>query len=211
MKALIGDVRAVHQFLNAQASTLGTMSEKVRDSQCMGLCKKIAVQHLDMTESTKILKTLNGGPWSQENKEALANALTSSWDHDDTKEKKRQSQKVTSFSPYLTTQDVELMRSKANMSIKLNAVVDLCVRLMLHLPSEPSCGVIVKTIFALSGEGTGHANFYAVLNEFKRLLRLKVRSHKCKLPYVELPADPKELPAEIHKSHGLVKDMSSYV
>ena len=110
MKALIGDVRAVHQFLNAQASTLGTMSEKVRDSQCMGLCKKIAVQHLDMTESTKILETLNGGPWSQENKEALANALTSSWDHDDTKEKKRQSQKVTSFSPYLTTQDVELMK-----------------------------------------------------------------------------------------------------
>ena len=69
MEALIGDVRAVHQFLNAQASTLGTMSEKVRDSQCMGLCKKIAVQHLDMTESTKILETLNGGPWSQENKD----------------------------------------------------------------------------------------------------------------------------------------------
>ena len=113
---------------------------------------------------------------------------------------------------YLTKDDVELLSSKSSIHLKLHAVVDLCFCLKLHLPSEPSSGIIVRTILKLSQENATAEFFFATLAKFKHLLRLKCRgATKESLPYVNLPTNPDELPPSVYKILVLQVDEKVYI
>lgn len=78
-------------------------------------------------------------------------------------------------------------------------MIPFLVPVPFDILGEGGCGVIMRTMFALSGQIPHGDDFYQAVVEFKRQLRLKCRGKEV-LPFETLPSTPHELPKTIFEN-----------
>ena len=191
----LADYEGVCAFLTAQSEVLGAGAAKVQEAQAKSLALKMSGLCLTPGEAAKITSAIAGGPWTPEQKSTLANSVGASLEGIASSGRRRESQVLNTFSPYLRAADLAVLRSSAGLHAKLQCCVDLCAGIGLILPTEPSIGVIVKTITALGHDALRDPkSFLAAATEFKRLHRAQTKHIRNDVHLTEYPSDPKQLP-----------------
>ena len=93
---------------------------------------------LTPADCTSLSEQIGNGPWSPEQKEFLAQGLASAMTHNEAGgSKRRPNQTMKSFVKFLTDSDLDaLSDSELHPIQKVKRIVDRCLALGLHLPSE---------------------------------------------------------------------------
>jgi hypothetical protein len=111
---LKNDIEAIHGFLAAQAKV--TDVTVPQQSQCDNICKRVAtLQSLDIPGATALTATVQAGPWTPDQKRALAGCIQSRLDEDATataahSRVRRKLQTVSTFEKYLTDDDISVLQ-----------------------------------------------------------------------------------------------------
>ena len=185
---------------------LAETSAECRQQQCELWCRKFeSMQTMDSSSGLELVKKVKAGIWSNEQKKMLIAAINQSVLRATTVTgTRRSSQVVNDFSRYFTEGDVQtLADEQIPFQTKLDTLVCRLVRLGIHLPSETSLGLILKTAQMCGmkcGDGTPSAN-HTALNELKRQLRSATRPLPRPQQHVErYPADPAQLAEWLYKA-----------
>lgn len=126
--------------------------------------KRFGNTKLTPADCTSLSEQIGNGPWSPEQKEFLAQGLASAMTHNEAGgSKRRPNQTMKSFVKFLTDSDLDaLSDSELHPIQKVKRVVDRCLALGLHLPSESTIKHIVKT--AMDCTLDIHYNTYTIFN-----------------------------------------------
>lgn len=102
---------------------------------------------LTPADCTSLSEQIGKGPWSTEQKESLAQGLAGAMTHSEAcGSKRRPNQTMKSFVKFLTDNDLDaLADSELHPVQKVKRIVERCLVLGLHLPSESTSKHIVKT------------------------------------------------------------------
>ena len=195
--------QAVCTFLLAQSKVLGSGAAKVQAAQSNSLALKLGAVSMNHAEAAQLTEAVSEGPWTDEQKAALASAIAASLQGagSETGRQRRSAQVLNCFSSYLRAADLDLLRSSAGLSMKLHCCVELCLQIGLVLPNEPTIGGIIKTIAALGCDALRDANYFlSAVQEFKRLLRARSKNFKTLVHLAEYPADPGALPPNLKEA-----------
>ena len=103
------------------------------------------VGSLTFDEASSQSSCFGDGPWTGAQKEAFARKLGECANSNAAKKGRRPLQTFKGFSLYLTLSEKTLLQSDAHNLVKLDAVINRCFLIGLHLPSESCSGHVVAT------------------------------------------------------------------
>ena len=201
---LLHDMKALDELLGAQQKIASKSSfETMLTNQfrfMMGKLDHVAGQ-VSLAEAAAISNALATSLWTVQQREALAEKVSSCTTLGSNKKGRRPLQTLTAFSCYLTASDKKLLASDAHSMVKMEGVVARCVALGLHLPSEPTVAGIVATMIDCGIPAESDQAKWDLLKAFKSSLKAKVKHAPQCLQHIEkYPASPGELPPCIYKT-----------
>ena len=200
MSVIMQEVKDIARFLETSKTVMGKDFDAVRAQHVTSLAEKIKNANLSVVEATNLTTELLNGPWGEAGTKALSNAVATAAAPTAAKNGKRSTQTLQQLCPYLTAEEIQALRSGANLQTKLQVVSERLVRLGLVHPTEPTTGRVLDMLREMGASTlSDHASYYAATQELKRLLKQAVRT-KQSLPsaYLEkFPADPADLPPEL--------------
>ena len=194
---LLNDLDSIQRFLQCQGSALGGAAVAVQSGQHSSFCARLASMSLSIEEASSVSSLISSGPWTDTERQRLLELVAGCLKGDTGSRRPNQTAQV--FSPFLRQSDLNTLRSSASLATKMDLMACLMIKLGLVLPSEQTSGLVIRTLLALS---PNEMPFHDCLTEFKRVFRLKTKGMKDALLYVQLPADPKDLPQEVYKWLG---------
>ena len=194
---LMAEIASLHEFLNTQKRILDDDGwAAVLRNQKVFLIGRIKAANVQLKDAAAVSEKLQQGPWSKQDLQDMASALSGSFGPDSCK--RRPNQTVMTFAPFLSAQDLQVLRSQASRSSKIEAIVNRCINLRIHLPSEAAIQEIVGTSVALGIEASDGDSRFETLQEFKRQLRQRVKSLPTSQKLMEhFPDGPAGLPDDI--------------
>ena len=143
---LLADLAHIHAFMDSQKQVQKQEAwDKMVNNQAVAWQLRIQSANITMEEATNLTKVFAQGPWSEDHLAKfgalLADQLTNA-----KSPPRRPNQSITAFGAYLTDSDLAtLSDDSVHYVIKVQALVDRCFVLQLHLPSEVAIKHIIKT------------------------------------------------------------------
>ena len=201
MARLADELVGIHAFMASQRQLLTADAwDAMVASQAKLWTLRFSSAELTADEGQKLTELLATGPWRQEQKSVLGNALVQAVNRQQSQRRLRRAlQTCKTFSNYLTKTDVSVLASEHHDNTKLGIMVDRCLLLGLHLPNEPTSAHILSTAIEYGLEAKTPKRIHFLLTAFKKALKGKVKhAPRCE-PHVEMfPDDPKGLPDTIY-------------
>lgn len=201
---LLTDMKALDELLGAQQKVASKSSfEAMLKNQfqfMMGKLDHVAGQ-VSLSEAAAISNALTTSFWSAEQREALAEKVSSCTTLSSNRKARRPLQTLTAFSCYMTSSDKKLLASDAHCMIKVEGIVARCMALGLHLPSEPTVAHIVATMIECGIPAESDQAKWELIKAFKSSLKAKVKhAPQCLQHIAKYPSSPRELPPGIYKT-----------
>lgn len=201
---LLTDMKALDELLGAQRKVASKSSfEAMLKNQfqfMMGKLDHVAGQ-VSLSEAAAISNALTTSFWSAEQREALAEKVSSCTTLSSNRKARRPLQTLTAFSCYMTSSDKKLLASDAHCMIKVEGIVARCMALGLHLPSEPTVAHIAATMIECGIPAESDQAKWELLKAFKSSLKAKVKhAPQCLQHIAKYPSSPRELPPGIYKT-----------
>ena len=160
MSSLVADLKHTQEFLEGQRKLLAPDQFRVIvGKQSSTWCSRFRSSKISPSDCATVTGILVSGPWNEEQKGALGNALSESMMGTEGPAPRRPAQELKSFPRYITPNDAKVLRSDVHNMVKLSCVVDRCVNLSLHLPNTAT----VKHIVGCMVEG---AYIYIIEHEW---------------------------------------------
>eukprot|EP00438_Fugacium_kawagutii_P034107 Skav208657 [mRNA] locus=scaffold357:35393:37081:- [translate_table: standard] len=198
MAEVLTELQQVQQFLQGQGTMLqpGTLEQ-----QKVAWERRLLNEHLTPQVAQGFVDAIRAGPWTEEMKRQLLEAVNTSVLRASTgqRELRRSAQHCSDFTSYLSREDQRILGSQVPAMIKIEMLANRCWRVGLHLPSEPTCRhVLAVGMHCGLKKPETPEHVYEVLQLFKRALKSLVRNGpRCPEHVVRFPGDPGNLPQAI--------------
>ena len=180
-------IRAVQTFLENQKPDLEEKQfTAVRATQLVQVMQDIvAFTGLDAEQATNLSNLIRAGPWTVEDRAALAGTMSNMIANNPTKSiLRRPNQDVTSFSTFFSQKDLDLLKdASCSLHTKADQITTRLVRIQLWLPSEQAWGEVIKTAKAAGLTFEGARGQY----DFLQLLKKHLKAKSKRLPKIPLP------------------------
>ena len=143
------------QETNQYLETMGTsgVSEcaygKMKRQQLTSWTNRIKAAKLTAKEAGMVIEAVQQGKWSQEEKDALVEAMTFEPvpAEPSGSSKNRPRQELKDFGHFLRRSDVDVLQSKTLSWVsKMDHIAEILCQLHLHLPTEKTMGHILENL-----------------------------------------------------------------
>ena len=199
---LLSELKSMCCFLDAQKKLISPETfENMRNNQVKFFEQRLdQVGSLTFDEASSLSSCFGDGPWTGDQKEAFARKLGECANSQAAKRGRRPLQTLKGFSLYLTLSEKTLLQSDSHNLVKLDAVINRCFLIGLHLPSESCSGHVVATAIDYGVKAPTPPEKLSVLKAFKQGLKAKVKhAVQCPIHLVTFPPLPTSLPEVIFK------------
>ena len=199
---LLSELKSMCGFLDAQKKLLSPEAfANMRDNQVKFFELRLGqVGSLTFDEASSLSSCFGDGPWTSVQKETFAKNLGECANTHAAKKGRRPLQTLKGFSLYLTLSEKTLLQGDAHNLVKLDAVVNRCFLIGLHLPSESCSGHVVATAIDYGVKAPTPKEKHSILKAFKQGLKTKVKhAPQCAIHLVTFPPLPTDLPDVIFK------------
>ncbi|CAE7488953.1 unnamed protein product [Symbiodinium sp. CCMP2592] len=180
-------IQAVQTFLDSQKPDLDEKQFlSVKATQLSQVMQDIvAFTTLTAEQATSLSTVLRAGPWSVEDRAAVAGTMSNIIAHNPTRSiVRRPNQDVACFSTFLSRQDIEILKdASCSLHCKADQIATRLVRIQLWLPSEQAWAEVIKTAKAAGLTFEGARGQYDFLPLVKKHLKAKSK----RLPKIPLP------------------------
>ena len=210
MEKVLEEIKQINELMIAQQQALGPHAQSFAEGQCQQFLNKIKIA-TGMTPAlaTTMTSVLQQGLWTADQKQALIKAVNDQLLGDminastSSSSKRRANQKLYNFTAYLRQEDVAALQDPdAHLMTKLSQMCELCWKLALTMPDEPTFKHIVATTLAASGsQNLDGQTTYNLVQEFKTLIRGNGKLKHLPADNVHIeqyPPLPKELPKVLY-------------
>ncbi len=197
---LLSDLRALDDYVASQRVIPGINVAGLVTAQVTSMvCRISSLASLDVGESNEVVKSINAGSWTDEQKVTMCNAV-----NDRLLSAPCVSQTPQSFSfleSYLSTSEWAILDNKTEQPFTKHMVIVHRLRAIgLHNLDEKSFGHVVGAIIILTRGGDADMpgpEKLELVRQLKNHLRLQ-RGQLRQVPYLRVyPRDPKDLPPSI--------------
>ena len=209
MEKVFEELKGINELMLVQQQALGPHAQMFADGQCKQFLHKIAISAgLTPALATSFTSVVQQGLWTADQKQSLIKAVN---DHllgemnsgSSSGSKRRANQKLSNFTAYLRAEDVAALQAEdVHIVTKLSQVCELCWKLALTMPDEPTFKHIVATTLAAAGvNNLDGQSTYNLVQEFKTLLRgnSKLKHLPSQSFHLEqYPSLPKDLPQGLY-------------
>ena len=199
---LLSELKSMCGFLDAQKKLLSPEAfANMRDNQVKFFELRLdQVGSLTFDEASSLSSSFGDGPWTSVQKETFARKLSECANTHAAKKGRRPLQTLKGFSLYLTLSEKTLLQGDAHNLVKLDAVINRCFLIGLHLPSESCSGHVVATAIDYGMKAPTPSDKHSILKAFKQGLKSKVKhAPQCAIHLVTFPPLPTDLPDVIFK------------
>ena len=199
---LIADLGAVQTFLRTHARTMvGGCSAQVEATQATAFIAKVrSAGYIPVASATELLDMLAGGPWSDECKASMQQAIVESMESPVAPQlSKVKTQNFMHFERYITPSLKQTLQS-ANVPfrVKLTSAAEVLANLGVRCPSERSVQACVGVVLLL---GMGYEEtlkltpheMLVMAKDFKGLLKMTCNQQASSLGLPSNPRDAAEL------------------
>ena len=199
MASLHEDLLHMNQFLETQRGSLPTASwDAVTQAQSTALATWILAARISVDQAASLSAAVAAGPWDPASKQRLVEALSTTLQQGSGTNKGRRPNQtlVAGFRSFLT--DRAALISEDHSFHKIRTVVERCVSITFHLPSERAIGHVVAEAIELGANATTPQDRYALLNSFKTQLRARLKQVPAAPQHLaDFPGNPRNLPEQI--------------
>ena len=137
MSSLVADLKHTQEFLEGQRKLLAPDQFRVIvGKQSSTWCSRFRSSKLSPSDCATVTGILASGPWNEEQKGALGNALSESMMGTEGPAPRRPAQELKSFPCYITPNDAKVLRSDVRNMVKLSCVVRGSLRQLVLAPSQ---------------------------------------------------------------------------
>ena len=203
--SVVADLDATACFLRQQAEIHVDITA-VQHAQVKSLCQKIQSLHrMDAPDAASISQKINAGPWTADQKTALANAVADRLTANRSSERSntRCIQHCPMYHNYVTCSAADFLGDQRNaIHAKVNKMCDIAWNAGLHCPSEHTIQVMVGVLIMLGFKDAqldANSRFNLVSNMKHQMKQVgKGRTY----PYEHrqmFPNFPHELPEHVFK------------
>ena len=196
---LVDELNVVAQYLDNQHS-LGRDVTVAKKAQVQSFLLKIKnLKRCDMHHATKVSDAISHGPWSNDEKYELGNALESRVSDQPVASTKAREGQTCNYENYMTPSDLAYLESSASLQMKVRRIVWRAKMVGLDTPSEKTKG---RMTAILAYKGLGNSNptettLHELLQEINHAYAQDKGSRSPYMHITDYPLTPDGLPQDM--------------